>query len=52
MPIAPAKTKPSNSASKTHKPTAPRRAKQAKPTQWGVDLLGKMEAFRKALAAQ
>ena len=27
-------------------------AKAAKPTKWGKDLLAKMEAFRKALAAQ
>lgn len=24
---------------------------QSKPTKWGVDLLAKMDAFRKALAA-
>lgn len=35
----------------TVKPTkAP--AKAAKPTKWGKDMLAKMEAFRKALAAQ
>lgn len=27
-------------------------AKANKPTKWGKDLLAKMEAFRKALAAQ
>jgi hypothetical protein len=27
-------------------------AKVAKPTKWGKDMLAKMEAFRKALAAQ
>jgi hypothetical protein len=27
-------------------------AKAAKPTKWGKDMLAKMEAFRKALAAQ
>jgi hypothetical protein len=38
-------------ASKAAKP-AKTAAKPAKATKWGKDMLGKMEAFRKALAAQ
>lgn len=37
-----------------HKAAVPPKipAKAAKPTKWGKDLLTKMDAFRKALAAQ
>ena len=35
---------------KTQRSTAVKPS-QSKPTKWGVDLLAKMDAFRKALAA-
>jgi hypothetical protein len=53
MPTAATTTKsaPHTARPATVKPSkAP--AKVAKPTKWGKDMLAKMEAFRKALAAQ
>lgn len=52
----PATTTPVKAPRLAHKPSTSKPVKSAvkpaKPTKWGTDMLAKMEAFRKALAAQ